>query len=83
MIYLTLIRLGFLKVVFSSGGGGSIPPQFKQTNKQVIYPFNDIEAPGLHTIQYQNIYKIEGKIVTTIKTTKTIYIKDLVHHVGR
>ena len=75
MIYLTLIRLGFLKVVFSSGGGGSIPPQFKQTNKQVIYPFNDIEAPGLHTIQYQ--------IVTTIKTTKTIYIKDLVHHVGR
>ena len=28
-----------------------------QTNKQTIYFFNDMQAPGLHIIQYYNIYK--------------------------
>ena len=28
-----------------------------QKNKQTIYYFNDIQAPGLHIIQYRNIYK--------------------------
>ena len=27
----------------------------KQTNKQTIYSFNDIQFPGLHIIQYYNI----------------------------
>ena len=38
---------------------------------------------SLHTIQYYNIYKTVVKMMITIKTTKTIYIEDLVHHVGR
>ena len=29
----------------------------KQTNKQTIYSFNDIQAPGLHIIEYYNVYK--------------------------
>ena len=29
----------------------------RQTNKQTIYSLNDIEAPGLHIIQYHNIYR--------------------------
>ena len=28
----------------------------RQTNKQAIYSFNDIQAPGLHTVQYHNTY---------------------------
>ena len=28
----------------------------RQTNKQMIYSFNYIQAPGLHKIQYYNIY---------------------------
>ena len=28
-----------------------------QTNKKTIYYFHDIQAPGLHIIQYYNIYK--------------------------
>ena len=27
-----------------------------QTDKQTIYSSNDIQAPGLHMIQYYNIY---------------------------
>ena len=55
----------------------------KQTNKQKIYYFNDIQAPGLHTIQYCNVHKTEDKMVATINATKTIYIGDFVHHMGR
>ena len=29
----------------------------KQTNKETIYYFNYVQAPGLHIIQYYNIYK--------------------------
>ena len=29
----------------------------KQSNKKTIYSFNDTQAPGLHIIQYYNIYK--------------------------
>ena len=29
----------------------------RQTNKETIYFFNDIQAPGLHIIQYYNVYK--------------------------
>ena len=29
----------------------------KQTNKQTIYYFNDKQAPGLHIIEYYNVYK--------------------------
>ena len=28
-----------------------------ETNKQIIYPFNDIQASGLYILQYYNIYK--------------------------
>ena len=31
-------------------------PAITQTNKQTIYSFNDIQFPGLHIIQYYNIY---------------------------
>ena len=54
----------------------------KQTNK-AIYSFSDIQAPGLHTIQYYNIYTTVVKMMIKIKATKTIYIEDPVHHVGR
>ena len=42
----------------------------KQTNKQTMYTFNDIQAPGLHAIQYYNIYKIVDIMMIIIKTTK-------------
>ena len=29
----------------------------KQSDKKTIYSFNDTQAPGLHIIQYYNIYK--------------------------
>ena len=35
----------------------AIPKTNKQTNKQTIYSFNDMQAPGLHVIQYCSIYK--------------------------
>ena len=28
----------------------------KQTDKQTIYSFNDMQAPGLHIIQHYSIY---------------------------
>ena len=52
-------------------------------NKQRIYSFNDIQAPGLHNKQYYSIYKTVVIIMIIIKTTKTIYIEDLVHQVRR
>ena len=58
----------------------------KKTNKQhrqTIYSFNDIQAPGLHIIQYYNIYKAVVILMIIKKTVKTIYIEDLVHHVGK
>ena len=42
-------------------------------HKQTIYYFNDIQVPGLHTIQYYNMYKTVVKMMIKIKTTKTIY----------
>ena len=42
-----------------------------------------MQAPGLHTIQYYNIYKTVIIMMIIIKTTKTIYIEDLVHHAGK
>ena len=43
-----------------------------------------MQAPGLHIIQYYNIYKtlIRYKDDDNINI-KTIYIEDLLHHVGR
>ena len=48
----------------------------KQTNKQYIYiyiyiyiPFYDIQAPGLHTIQHFNIYKV---VVILVKNNKKL-----------
>ena len=58
----------------------------KKTNKQhrqTIYSFNDIQAPGLHIIQYCNIYKAVVILMIIKKTVKTIYIEGLVHHVGK
>ena len=54
----------------------------KQTNK-TIHSDIDIKAPGLHTIQYNNIYKTVVIMVIIMKTTKIIYIVDLVHHMER
>ena len=50
-------------------------------SKHTIYSLNDIQALGLHTIQYYNIYKTEDKMMITIKNTKSIYIEDLVQNV--
>ena len=44
----------------------------EQTNKQYIYiyiPFYDIQAPGLHTIQHLNIYKV---VVILVKNNKKL-----------
>ena len=39
-----------------------------------------MQAPGLHIIQYWNIYKI---VVIAVKNKKmTFYIEDLVHHMA-
>ena len=38
-----------------------------QTNRQTIYSFNDIEAPGLHIIQCYNIY---NTVIIMIKKDK-------------
>ena len=38
----------------------------RQTNKQTIYSFNDIQAPGLHITQYCNIYKTVIKMMIII-----------------
>ena len=54
----------------------------KQTNK-TIYSDIDIKAPGLHTIQYNNIYKTVVIMVLIMKTTKIIYIVDRVHYMER
>ena len=54
-----------------------------QTNKQTIYFFNDMEAPGLHIVQYYNIYNTVSIMMIIILTVKTIYIEDLVQNVGR
>ena len=54
-----------------------------QTNKQTIYFFNDMEAPGLHIVQYYNIYNTVIIMMIIILTVKTIYIEDLVQTVGR
>ena len=54
-----------------------------QTNKQTIYFFNDMEAPGLHIVQYYNIYNTVIIMMIIILTVKTIYIEDLVQNVGR
>ena len=54
-----------------------------QTNKQTIYFFNDMEAPGLHIIQNNNIYNTAIIMMIIILTVKTIYIEDLVQNVGR
>ena len=35
-----------------------------------MHTFNDIQAPGLHAIQYYNIYKIVDIMMIIIKTTK-------------
>ena len=53
----------------------------KLTNKQTIYYFNDIQAPDLHITQCYNIYKIEILMMIIIKTTKIIYIEDLLRRV--
>ena len=37
----------------------------KQTNKQIRYSFNNIQAPCLHIIKESNIYKIA--IMITVK----------------
>ena len=54
-----------------------------QTNKQTIYFFNDMEAPGLHIVQYYNICNTVIIMMIIILTVKTIYIEDLVQNVGR
>ena len=50
-----------------------------QTNKQKIYSFNDIQFPGLHIIQYYNIYNTVIIMMIIIETIKTIYIEDYLH----
>ena len=35
----------------------------RQTNKQAIYSFNDIQAPGLHIVQY---HSISNTVITTM-----------------
>ena len=55
----------------------------RQTNKQTIYSFNDIQAPGLHIIQCCNIYNTVIIMMKKKKTTKTVYIEDLIHNVRR
>ena len=75
------LKVSSVVLVFKNVGERSTAN--KQTTNKTIYSFNDIQAPGLHTIQYYNIYKTVVKMMVTIKTTNTIYIEDLVHHVGR
>ena len=48
----------------------------------IFFFFFDMQAPELHTIQYEKIYKIVIE-VKIIKTAKIIYKEDLAHHVGR
>ena len=48
--------------------------------KNICIYFYDMQAPGLHIIQYWNIYKI---VVIAVKNKKmTFYIEDLVHHMA-
>ena len=49
-----------------------------QTNNIIS---NDIQASALHIIRYYNIYK--GDIMIIIKTVRTIYIGDIVHHIWK
>ena len=42
-----------------------------------------MQTPGLHIIQYYNIYKTVVIMVKIIKAIKTVYIEGLAHHVGR
>ena len=46
-------KMGLLLSVYSLP---AITQTNKKTNKQTIYSFNDIQFPGLHIIQYYNIY---------------------------
>ena len=43
-------------------------------NNKAIYSSNDIEAPGLYTIQCYNICKTVVKKMVTIKSTKAVYV---------
>ena len=55
--------MGLLLSVYSLS---AITQTNKKTNKQTIYFFNDIQAPGLHIVQYHNIYNIVIVIMIVI-----------------